>query len=92
VTAANVVVIEAEEAATGMVDGSGSAVPEFVFVGSGPATVFTAGRMIAGVWTKPTLSSVATLTTAAGEVIELTPGRTWVEIVEVGSGMLGVAP
>ncbi len=88
VTAANVVVIEAEEVATGMVDSSGSNVPEFVFVGTGPATVFTAGKRISGVWTRPTLASVATLTTADGSVIELTPGRTWIELIRAGSGIL----
>ncbi len=88
ISAANVVVIEATEVDTGMVDGSGSTVPEFVFVGSGKATVFTAGRRIDGVWTKPTLRSVATLTTADGAVIELTPGRTWIELIGAGSGLL----
>jgi hypothetical protein len=88
VSAANVVVIETEKVDTGMVDASGSPVPEFVFVGSGPATVFTGGRQITGVWTRPSLASVATLTTTDGQVIELTPGRTWIELVEAGSGAL----
>ncbi|MGH1491611.1 MAG: DUF3048 domain-containing protein [Acidimicrobiales bacterium] len=88
ISAANVVVIEAEEVATGMVDSSGARVPEFVFVGTGKATVFTAGKRIDGIWTKPTLRSVATLTTADGVVIELTPGRTWIELIGAGSGLL----
>ncbi len=88
VSAANVVVIEADEVSTGMVDSSGARVPEFVFVGTGKATVFTAGKRIDGVWTKPTLRSVATLTTADGAVIELTPGRTWIELIGAGSGIL----
>ncbi len=66
VSAANVVVVETAEVATGMVDSSGATVPEFVFVGSGPATVFTAGMRIEGTWTRPTLASVATLTTTDG--------------------------
>ncbi|MEL6983301.1 MAG: DUF3048 domain-containing protein [Actinomycetota bacterium] len=85
VTAANVVVIEAEEVDTGMVDASGGAVPEFVFVGSGRATVFTEGRRIEGTWTRPTLDSVATLTVGPGRPIELTPGRTWIQLVEAGA-------
>jgi hypothetical protein len=88
VSAANVVVIETEQVDTGMTDTAGSTVPEFVFVGSGPATVFTGGARIAGTWTRPTLASVATLTTADGQVIELTPGRTWIELIEVGTGAL----
>lgn len=89
ISAANVVVIEAERVATGMVDGSGAMVPEFVFVGTGPATVFTAGRRIDGTWTRPTLRSVATLTTVDGAVIALTPGRTWIQLIGQGSGIVG---
>ncbi|MCP5030406.1 MAG: DUF3048 domain-containing protein [Actinomycetia bacterium] len=88
VTAANVVVVEAREVATGMVDGAGSSVPEFVFVGTGPVSVFTAGNRIDGVWTRPTLSSVATLTTPEGQIIELTTGRTWIELIRDDRDML----
>jgi hypothetical protein len=89
ISAANVVVIETRQVATGMVDSSGATVPEFVFVGTGKATVFTAGHRIEGVWTRPTLASVATLTTPEGAVIELTPGRTWIELIRADSGILG---
>jgi hypothetical protein len=85
---ANVVVIETRKVDTGMVDVSGATVPEFVFVGSGRATVFSGGRRLTGIWTRPTLSSAATLTTSEGAVIALTPGRTWVEIVERDAGLL----
>ena len=86
--AANVVVIEAVRVDTGMVDGAGGIVPEFPFVGTGRATVFTDGKRIEGTWTRSTLNSVATLTHAPGDPIELTPGRTWIQLVEAGSGAL----
>lgn len=88
VTAANVVVIEAGRVGTGMFDSAGGPVPEFLYVGTGPATVFTAGRRIDGFWTKPSLTAVATLTTADDRVIELTPGRTWIQLIEQDSGYL----
>ncbi|MGI9612522.1 MAG: DUF3048 domain-containing protein [Acidimicrobiales bacterium] len=88
ISAANVVVVETRKIDTGMVDSSGAVVPEFVFVGSGRATVFTDGKKIVGTWTRPTLASVATFTTADGSVIELTPGRTWIEIIQADAGML----
>ena len=88
VSAANVVVIETDEVATGLVDSSGATVPEFVFVGEGRATVFTAGRRIEGVWNRPSLADVATLTTGDGAVIKLSPGRTWVELIRSGGQML----
>ena len=88
IAAANVVVVETRKVDTGMVDSSGAVVPEFVFVGSGRATVFTDGKKIVGTWTRPTLASVATLTTADGTVIELTPGRTWIQIIQADAGLL----
>ena len=88
VTAANVVVIEAERVGTGMFDSAGGPVPEFLFVGSGPAVVFTDGQRIDGTWTRPSLIDVATLTAADGTVIELTPGRTWMQLIERDSGYL----
>lgn len=85
----NVVVVETAKIDTGMVDTSGARVPEFAFVGAGPATVFTGGQRIAATWTRPTLRSAVTLTAADGSVVGLTPGRTWVEVVEAGAGQLG---
>ena len=88
IAAANVVVVETRKIDTGMVDSSGAVVPEFVFVGSGRATVFTDGKKIVGTWTRPTLASVATFTTSDGSVIELTPGQTWIEIIQADAGVL----
>jgi hypothetical protein len=85
VSAANVVVVEVRELPTGMTDAGGGAVPEFLFVGTGDATVFTDGRRIEGTWTRPRVIDVATLTDANGDVIELTPGRTWIQLVRTGS-------
>jgi hypothetical protein len=83
------VVIEVERVATGMTDSSGGAVPEFPYVGTGRATVFTGGKRIEGAWTRPSLNSVATLTHTLGDAIELTPGRTWIQLIEADSGLLG---
>ncbi len=88
VAAANVVVIEAREMATGMVDSSGATVPEFIFVGSGKATVFSDGKRVEGIWTRPTLAHVATITTADAKPIKVTPGRTWIELIRADAGML----
>ncbi len=88
VAAANVLVVELDRVATGMVDSAGGQVPESVFVGSGPVTVFVGDQRIEGRWTRPTLASVATLTDSNGEVIELEPGRTWIQLIELGSGAL----
>ncbi len=85
VSATNVILAVVAEVETGVVDSSRNPVPEFVFVGSGPVTVFAGNRVIEGTWTRPTLRHAATLTDAAGAVIELNPGRTWIELVTPGS-------
>jgi hypothetical protein len=85
VTAANVIVIEARVVATGLVDSVGGIVPEVVWLGNGHAAVFTDGRRINATWTRSTLRSPSTLTDADGNVIELTPGRTWVELTAPGN-------
>ncbi len=85
VSAANVIMAVVPEGSTGLVDSVGSPVPEYIFAGSGPVAVFTGGQRIEGTWTRPSLRSPAILTDAVGNVIELTPGRTWVELVLPGS-------
>ncbi len=83
VNAANVVVVAVQSVATGLFDSTGAPVPEFVFVGTGDAVVYTDGRRIDGRWTRPTLRDPA-IVHVNGNVIELTPGRTWVQIVSAG--------
>lgn len=85
VSAANVVVIEARVVGTGLVDSVGGVVPEVVWLGNGKAFVFTDGKRIEATWTRSTLRSQSVLTDASGAVIELTPGRTWVELTSAGS-------
>jgi hypothetical protein len=55
---------------------------EAVMVGTGSGTVLTAGRAIEVTWTRPTLRSVTTFTDPTGEHVRLTPGRTWIHLVE----------
>ncbi len=82
ITADNVIVQRVAYVPSGLVDGAGSAVPEAELVGTGSATILTAGHAIDATWTRPTLRSVTTFTDAGGEHVALTPGRTWVLLVE----------
>lgn len=84
----NVVVVGTDVVDTGFADSAGSTVPEYPFVGTGPAAIYTDGVKITGTWTKPRLSAAATFTDAAGEVIELTPGRTWIHLMSKSSSAL----
>jgi hypothetical protein len=57
--------------------------PEAITVGSGVVTVFSNGEYLTGTWSKELAIYPFTLTLDSGEQIELTPGQTWVELVEV---------
>lgn len=85
VSAANVIIAEVEEVGTGMTDSAGSPVPEYVFAGEGRAVAFVDGVRIDGRWTRARLREPAVFVSDAGEVIQFTPGRTWIELVVPGT-------
>lgn len=89
VVAANVVVAEVREVATGSVDTAGATVFEQQFLGSGRGWVFTDGHVVEVTWTKPSISSVATWTTPDGIPVALMPGITWVELAPLGTTTVG---
>ena len=59
--------------------------PEAQTIGTGVVRVLTANVAIEGTWERADRLAPFTLRDAAGDVIELTPGRTWVELSRVGS-------
>jgi hypothetical protein len=53
--------------------------------GSGTATVFSDGKEVQGTWSRgASKADVVTYQTKSGTVIKLTPGQTWVELLNVG--------
>jgi predicted small lipoprotein YifL len=59
--------------------------PEAQTVGSGEAWVFTKGRVIGGTWRRDAANLPYGLTDLQGHPIELTPGKTWIELPHPGS-------
>jgi hypothetical protein len=53
-------------------------------IGSGTAEVFTRGTLQRGTWSRRSLRRKAIYRNAAGQVINLTPGQTFVELLSVG--------
>ena len=53
---------------------------EAMLTGTGKALVFRSGREIVGTWSRPDKDKPAQLLDAAGHVIALNPGQTWVEL------------
>ncbi|WP_394942507.1 DUF3048 domain-containing protein [uncultured Ilumatobacter sp.] len=62
-----------------------SQAPEAVTLGGGQATVFSNGEVITGRWQKDLAIYNFVLTDNNGDPIKLTPGQTWIELVEVGT-------
>ncbi len=58
--------------------------PEVRSTGSGPVVVLTNGWAVAGTWERPTAEDKPTLLDGDGNVIALTPGRTWILMPEAG--------
>jgi hypothetical protein len=58
--------------------------PEAQTLGTGKAVVFAGGNLVAGTWSRADRLDPFTLTADDGSTIELTPGRTWVELARAG--------
>lgn len=60
--------------------------------GSGTADIFTNGKEVTGTWSRgASMSDIITYQNAKGASIDLTPGQTWVEILDDGAA-LSVTP
>lgn len=80
-SAQNVLVLRVGTRDAGYRDPVGNPVPETVFTGTGSALVLTAGRQVAGRWSKASPFAPLTLTTTAGTPLTVAPGTTWLELV-----------
>jgi len=77
---------------TGLVDPSGSPVPEAQVVGEGEAWVLTGGWLIPTHWSKPSAEAVTHYLDGHGTEVAITPGRTWVELVPPGKASFTERP
>lgn len=66
-------------------DAAGFPIVEAQLVGEGDAWVLSAGRLVQGRWSRPTVGDVTTYTGPDGQPVLLTPGPTWVAIAPPGS-------
>jgi hypothetical protein len=70
---------------TGLVDPSGSPVPEANLIGQGEAWLLSGGAVVKGTWTKSSPTDVTKYADAAGAPLLLAPGQTWVELATPGT-------
>lgn len=54
-----------------------------VLTGTGQVEIFTSGRVERGTWSRQNLRKAIVYKNAVGKVIALTPGQTWVELLDV---------
>jgi len=62
--------------------------PEVRVVGTGDAWVLTDGKMIRATWARPTVEAITEYRDADGDLVGLTPGRTWVALPRPNTGFL----
>jgi hypothetical protein len=77
---------------TGLVDPSGSPVPEAQVIGQGDAWILTGGALIPSHWSKASAEAVTRYVDAGGNEVLLAPGRTWVELVPPGKASFTERP
>jgi len=66
-------------------DAAGFPIVEAQLIGEGDAWILTGGQLVEARWSRPGPGDVTTYTTADGEPVGLTRGRTWVAIAPPGS-------
>jgi Protein of unknown function (DUF3048) N-terminal domain/Protein of unknown function (DUF3048) C-terminal domain len=82
INAANVVVMRVVMYPSPYVeDATGSHENLLVLTGSGPVQVYRNGAVVSGTWVRPNLAQTTEFLDANHNVIPLSPGRTWVELV-----------
>jgi hypothetical protein len=81
VTATNVLVLAVTLTSTGLRDVAGNPSPDDVTTGSGAAWLLRNGSVVKGTWSRPSPTATFTLKDSSGHVLNLSPGRTWVELL-----------
>ena len=84
----NVIVQFVSYRSTGLVDSSGASVPEAVLEGEGVAWFFVEGQLIEGTWVKANVTASSSYSDGAGELMQFSPGRTWVLLAREGTASL----
>jgi Protein of unknown function (DUF3048) C-terminal domain len=82
ISAANVVVMRVVMYPSPYVeDATGTHENLLVLTGSGPAQVYRNGAVVSGTWVRPSLAQTTEFVAANHQVIPLSPGPTWIELV-----------
>jgi hypothetical protein len=80
-TAANVVVLQAQHTTTDIDEGYGSFSVRIDLLGQGSALVFRDGLVAEGTWVRPSEEEMIAIVDGGGDPIPLKPGNVWVQVV-----------
>jgi hypothetical protein len=86
--ATNVLIQYVSVSTSKFVDANGLATPDSKTVGSGKAVLFRDGQRYDGTWARAKASAATTWTGTNGAALTLSPGRTWVLLLPVGSSLV----
>jgi hypothetical protein len=84
ITADNIVIQQVQVAESDITDVAGYPSPEVTVTGTGKAWVLRDGVMIAATWSRPTEGDITVFKTKGGDLIDLKPGTTFVELAPRG--------
>jgi hypothetical protein len=90
-SAQNVLVLMVSVVATQFVDVAGNPVPETKLVGSGTGLLASGGKTIAITWSKASIDAPVKLAASGVPDALLAPGKTWIQLVPVGSGSVAIS-
>jgi hypothetical protein len=90
-SAQNVVILRVEVVNTQYVDPAGTPVPETKLVGSGTGLLASGGKTIDITWSKASIDAPVKLAASGVADALLVPGKTWIQLVPVGSGSVAVS-
>lgn len=84
--------IVAENVVVLTVPTTGSQAEPVIVLGEGDARIHRNGKVFEGMWSKATEADQYTFTTAAGDVLPLAPGSTWIEVLPTSGTYTAGAP
>jgi hypothetical protein len=88
INAANIIFEFIPYVTSGYATGEGgppAPIPGGILIGHDPAWFFSNGHLVKGNWARTSLTSVTSFTDSKGAPIRLVPGKTWVELVPLGT-------
>jgi len=90
-SAQNVLIMRVNVVNTQYIDPTGTHVPQTVMIGSGEGLLATGGKTIKVTWSKASDDAPVKLKASGVDAVLLAPGKTWIQLVPIGTGSFTVS-